>query len=133
MWDKALEKSIMQIHTNPIFNLVYHLGPCLTAGSGSQPVAVIGRPAPPLTTREGAVHSLCRCGKVSNGSGSTMHFRMETLVFRRLPAPRSLPALNMSGSKGSLKTLVFAGNFPTAAAAGGNGPPCGMNKFFIST
>ena len=67
------------------------LGPHHTIGSGSQPAAGIGRPAPPLTTREGAAVHPCLAGRASGGTPNTGQYRMETLSMRRQPLPCRIP------------------------------------------
>ena len=64
------------------------LGPCHTTGSGSQPAAEIGRPAPPLTTQKGAAPLGSLAGRALGGSLASRHCPLVTLPFRGQSQPR---------------------------------------------
>ena len=65
---------------------------CHTTGSGSQPAAGIGRPAPPLTTREGTAPPGILAGRALGGRRASMHCPLVTLPFRGQSPPRRKPS-----------------------------------------
>ena len=65
---------------------------CHTTGSGSQPAAGIGRPAPPLTTREGTAPPGILAGRALGSRRASMHCPLVTLPFRGQSPPRRKPS-----------------------------------------
>ena len=77
---------------------------CHTTGSGSQPAAGIGRPAPPLTTREGAAPDKSLASRALGGSQASRHCPLVALPFRGQCAPRR-KAANFSGPRRKATTV----------------------------